>query len=55
MKKAAQEMRLAQEERLQLKRRYEEQKRLHPEFWKEAGFQTEQEFLRHFDLADFLR
>ena len=37
------------------KRLYAEMTRRSPEFWKAFGFQTEEEYLRYYDLTDLIK
>lgn len=39
---------------LEAKRIYQEMKRRDPEFWKAFGFETEADYLRHYDLPDLI-
>jgi len=34
---------------------YAEMKRRDPEFWKAFGFETEEEYLRYYDLTDLIK
>ena len=36
------------------KQTYQEMKQRFPEFWKQMGFESEEQYLRHFDLNDLV-